>query len=515
MWALARSLDQCLRPEDSAPTPRPASSAQGERPGDLFNAVVPWDDILTRHGWTFLFHRNGVGYWRRPGKDHGISATTNWGGYDYFYPFTSSTEFDEERGYTRFAVYAILEHGGNFTEAARALKAQGYGAQGPRFSIGTLAGEKVDIATPEAEVDDKDRAIAELRARLIESERERRREAEERSIIAQWLQKEELNPADRIILYKLAADYASRRRRGEDVDGYTLVRLGETDRVARARVTKEEGPEAAERARGYGLAQACGLDAKTVSKAVKKYAEEWEILARQDVRGRTEEGRARSDILVRLPAERAVDVLVHLENFAPEKARNHGGKRESCPRCGSLKTRTVTYCGDCDLILKETTHEPEGLPEDDAGNIPPMPVEELATYPPEQVDANGPIYAREEEAEEGDDWDPYECNHRGCVRPVVIGQRYCGQHRHRGLAPEPAPTTIVSHRLQPLADDLVQEYARANTLAAIDERLARFKERWVVGDHSAEVRALLDDWGAIRVARVAYEAARAQPVGAD
>jgi len=460
LWALARSLDECLRPEDVHPRPRPVSSAQGDRPGDVFNAVATWDDILTPHGWVLVFQRGGVGYWRRPGKNEGISATTNWGGYDYFYPFTSSTQFDEERGYTRFSVYAHLEHGGNFAEAARALKAQGYGAQGLRFTTAKLAGEVVDVATPEAAVDDKDRAIAELRMRVAEAERRDQRRAEEWAALGQWLAKDDINPADRIIIYKTAAEYVWRKQQGEEVDGYALIRLGETDRAARARVAKEQGPEAAAQAVGYGLAKACGLDAKTVSKALKKYSEPderanpdgWGILGRQERRGRTEEGKHRSDILVRMAADRVADVLVELTDFAPEKARNHGGKRAPCPRCGATKTRIVTYCADCDLVLKETKDDGEPvneLPTDAAGNIPPIAVEDLAvTRPAPQI-----VYAEvaEAEAEEDDTWDPSFCNHldhrgRQCTARLdpALDTRYCWQHRHVDLASAASPAAPPS-----------------------------------------------------------------------
>ena len=76
-----------------------------------------------------MFERGDVTRWRRPGKTVGISATTNYNGSDLFYPFTSSTDFEPERGYSKFAVYAQLEHRGDFTKAARALAKDGYGRQ--------------------------------------------------------------------------------------------------------------------------------------------------------------------------------------------------------------------------------------------------------------------------------------------------------------------------------------------------------------------------------------------------
>jgi len=99
----------------------------GERPGDDFNSLAEWDEILPKHGWVLVFTRNGTTYWRRPGKNFGISATTNHQGSDLLYVFSSSTPFEPNRGYTKFSAYAILEHGGDFSTAAGELARQGYG----------------------------------------------------------------------------------------------------------------------------------------------------------------------------------------------------------------------------------------------------------------------------------------------------------------------------------------------------------------------------------------------------
>jgi AAA domain len=73
----------------------------------------------------------GAGWgWRRPGKtDPGISATTGQAtdGTDRLYVFSTSTEFEAERPYTKFAAYALLNHGGSYSDAARALLGLGYG----------------------------------------------------------------------------------------------------------------------------------------------------------------------------------------------------------------------------------------------------------------------------------------------------------------------------------------------------------------------------------------------------
>ena len=127
---LAASFDQMPRREQRTPaTPRATTAEQGLRPGDNYTQRTPWSALLEPAGWVEVFTRGDVTYWRRPDKTFGISATTNYGGSDLFYPFTSSTEFEPETSYTKFGAYALLEHGGDFKKAALALAKQGLGQQ--------------------------------------------------------------------------------------------------------------------------------------------------------------------------------------------------------------------------------------------------------------------------------------------------------------------------------------------------------------------------------------------------
>jgi hypothetical protein len=97
-------------------------------PGDDYNAKVSWNQILEPLGWTKLYStRDGVTAWRRPGKTEGISATTNHGGTDKFYCFTTSSIFDANTSYSKFAAYTLIEHQGDFRAAAKALRQMGYG----------------------------------------------------------------------------------------------------------------------------------------------------------------------------------------------------------------------------------------------------------------------------------------------------------------------------------------------------------------------------------------------------
>jgi putative DNA primase/helicase len=115
---IARSLDR-MPPREVSTAVENVGSPNGDRPGDAFNADASWDDVLT--GWTAVYERDGTIYWRRPGKDHGISATTNHTGTDHLKVFSSSTLFDTEQTYDKFGAYAVLEHGGDFSAAARAI----------------------------------------------------------------------------------------------------------------------------------------------------------------------------------------------------------------------------------------------------------------------------------------------------------------------------------------------------------------------------------------------------------
>lgn len=134
------------------PARRPADDDDGAaRPGDDYNARTTWDDILTPHGWTRA-HRLGNGYgWTRPGKNprDGISATTGQNDdADRLYVFTTSTVFEEGRPYTKFAAYALLEHGGDYANAARELARQGYGRRAERPRPPQPAGDLDGILLP-------------------------------------------------------------------------------------------------------------------------------------------------------------------------------------------------------------------------------------------------------------------------------------------------------------------------------------------------------------------------------
>jgi hypothetical protein len=114
-------------------------SSSGNRPGDDYNRRMTWPQLLEPAGWTRVFDRGDATYWRRPGKTQGVSASTNYGGADLFFPFTSSSVFAPDVSYSKFGVYCVLEHTGDFGKAAHALAALGYGNPVPPDDVSAAA----------------------------------------------------------------------------------------------------------------------------------------------------------------------------------------------------------------------------------------------------------------------------------------------------------------------------------------------------------------------------------------
>lgn len=141
--------------ESAVPLPYPPPQQEFKAPAErmptarLLAGITPGDDydqrgdvpsLLLSHGWT----RVGRHGWRRPGKESGISAT-----WDHvpgrLYVFSSSTAFTPNHVYRGWHVYAMLEHGGDFSRAARALGELGFGEQ--------RNGHHTPLATPTVHCD--------------------------------------------------------------------------------------------------------------------------------------------------------------------------------------------------------------------------------------------------------------------------------------------------------------------------------------------------------------------------
>lgn len=139
-------LDEMPEQPQVAARPSPASmiSSHGGRPGDDFNNRADWREILEPHGWQVDRVQGGTTYWVRPGKDKrlGHSATTGRAADgDRLYVFSSATVFEPETPYNKFAAYTLLEHGGDYSAASKALRAAGYGTTGTMAKTPSMANE--------------------------------------------------------------------------------------------------------------------------------------------------------------------------------------------------------------------------------------------------------------------------------------------------------------------------------------------------------------------------------------
>lgn len=153
LFTVARSFDEMPSRIFSEPTP--TSQGWEIRPGDDFGERANWGDILGSYGWRFHHRHGDEDIWARPGKTSGWSATTNYKGSGLLYVFTSSTMFESERSYSKFAAYALLNHNGDFKEAAKALADKGYGKKAEPATRATRSGEpRSVIDVTEAELRD-------------------------------------------------------------------------------------------------------------------------------------------------------------------------------------------------------------------------------------------------------------------------------------------------------------------------------------------------------------------------
>jgi putative DNA primase/helicase len=123
LWSVARTFDvtdpPAADPAEAKATKRGRDDWQDlVSPWDDYNGRARWEDLLP--DWANVFREGETEYLRRPGKDRGVSATVNRNGSGRLYVFSTSTEFEAEKPYTKFAAYALLEHGGDFREATNA-----------------------------------------------------------------------------------------------------------------------------------------------------------------------------------------------------------------------------------------------------------------------------------------------------------------------------------------------------------------------------------------------------------
>ncbi|GHA60968.1 hypothetical protein GCM10010330_10930 [Streptomyces tendae] len=144
LYTLCRAFDAMPTEEraKTAPRPRRELPAGHVRPGDDFEDKTDWSEIIGKE-FDPIFTRGRTTYWRRKDKPRGISATTGHSAdRDRLYVFSTSTVFEAETPYDKFAAYTLLTQGGTsadaFKRAAADLRQQGYGSEPPRQRLSSV-----------------------------------------------------------------------------------------------------------------------------------------------------------------------------------------------------------------------------------------------------------------------------------------------------------------------------------------------------------------------------------------
>ncbi len=100
---------------------------KGLSPFDDYNQRGDIVALLQDHGWQVVKNKGKKTIFLRPGQTHSESS----GNFDHernwFSVFTTSTEFEPQKAYLPYAVFALLECKNDFSEAARRLLDMGYG----------------------------------------------------------------------------------------------------------------------------------------------------------------------------------------------------------------------------------------------------------------------------------------------------------------------------------------------------------------------------------------------------
>jgi replicative DNA helicase len=129
LFTLARSFNEL-------PEPEPKQTDYVKTEPYVNNGLSPFDDynqradipgLLEANGWKQVGRSGDRIYFKRPGNTDSKTSANYHTGLKTFYVFSTSTEFENGKGYNPTGVYTFLECNGDFSLASRRLYEQGYG----------------------------------------------------------------------------------------------------------------------------------------------------------------------------------------------------------------------------------------------------------------------------------------------------------------------------------------------------------------------------------------------------
>jgi len=120
---IARSFNQIF---EQAKQPHIEVDTEGLTTWDDYNMRGDIITILEKNGWSNVGQKDDRIYFKRPGQTTSMTSANYHIQKRIFYVFTTSSQF-QPKGYSPFAVYAILECNGDFKKATKKLSELGYG----------------------------------------------------------------------------------------------------------------------------------------------------------------------------------------------------------------------------------------------------------------------------------------------------------------------------------------------------------------------------------------------------
>ena len=129
LFAIAASFDETETEEVCEPS-FTIDASTGRSPFEDYNRRGDVVALLEKHGWAVVADKPDQLHLKRPGKTEDQTSASYHKEKRLFYVFTTSTVFEAGRAYNPVQVFAKLEGGDDFSEAARLLAADGFGDPG-------------------------------------------------------------------------------------------------------------------------------------------------------------------------------------------------------------------------------------------------------------------------------------------------------------------------------------------------------------------------------------------------
>lgn len=128
----------------------------GESPFEDYNNNGDATNILEKHGWVVCATKGENIHFTRPGKNDGTTSATYHTQKRVLYVFTTSSQFEANKGYNNSSIYAILECDNDYKVLAQKLKSEGYGKSSTILDAGAsdVLETRASVTSSEYKVED-------------------------------------------------------------------------------------------------------------------------------------------------------------------------------------------------------------------------------------------------------------------------------------------------------------------------------------------------------------------------